>query len=184
MGLYNVNETIITELKALRDKLMIHEIEENIERKDFNTSYEQDICNIKDELYRLAKRLVILNWELINKHEALKYHVQMCENLYSQPCGVEYVNNPLNQRLYMVVKFYNDLNVEFHKASVQQQCVWFKPGPYGYERSINLNALSTENKERASRLNEYLILNTIKECIDDLIFFIESIQVNYLCGED
>lgn len=178
MELYDVNKMVIEELKKLQESMMIDEIEKKIAEKKWDASYEQLIFKRHEEFNRIKKRVLLLNEHIISNCDSLKNRLQIHENIYRYPCGIEYIDNPLNWTLYLVNNFYRELFNQFQNNSIKSQLLWLSPGPYG--RFINKEYLNDEQREQALRLNEFLQLYNLKQCIENLMFFVEHIQVNYL----
>ena len=106
MDLINENENLIHCLKELRDELKIEELEKAIRNQEFNdTSYEELIYKKNQELARLFNRIYAVNQKIIDAYEPVKNRVACVSNMGNLPCGIIYMDLPLNRQNYLVQKF-------------------------------------------------------------------------------
>ena len=179
MDLLNENETLICCLEQLRNELKIEEIEEQIKNQAFDDiSYEEFIYKKRHELVRLFNRIYAVNQKIIDEYELVKNKVVYVSTMANLPCGIIYMDLPLNNRNYLVQKFYQELYNRY--ANDVNKCISLGLVPASNGRVLKIVNLNDNERKHAQILDQYLNIYFMDEQIEELINCIKMIQFNYI----
>lgn len=183
MDLINENENLIHCLKELRDELKIEELEKAIRNQEFNdTSYEELIYKKNQELARLFNRIYAVNQKIIDAYEPVKNRVACVSNMGNLPCGIIYMDLPLNRQNYLVQKFYQELFNKYVNNPGKYILLGLVPASNG--RVLKIESLDDNERKYAQILDEYLRICFMDEQIEELINCIKMIQFNYISKDE
>lgn len=183
MDLINENENLIHCLEELRDELKIEELEKAIRNQEFNdTSYEELIYKKNHELARLFNRIYAVNQKIIDAYESVKNRVACVSNMGNLPCGIIYMDFPLNRHNYLVQKFYQELFNKYVNNPGKYILLGLVPASNG--RVLKIESLDDNERKYAQILDEYLRICFMDEQIEELINCIKMIQFNYISKDE
>ncbi len=183
MDLIKENENLIHCLKELRDELKIEELEKAIRNQEFNdTSYEELIYKKNQELARLFNRIYAVNQKIIDAYEPVKNRVACVSNMGNLPCGIIYMDFPLNRQNYLVQKFYQELFNKYVNNPGKYILLGLVPASNG--RVLKIESLDDNERKYAQILDEYLRICFMDEQIEELINCIKMIQFNYISKDE
>lgn len=183
MDLINENKNLIHCLKELRDELKIEELEKAIRNQEFNdTSYEELIYKKNHELARLFNRIYAVNQKIIDAYEPVKNRVACVSNMGNLPCGIIYMDLPLNRQNYLAQKFYQELFNKYVNNPGKYILLGLVPASNG--RVLKIESLDDNERKYAQILDEYLRICFMDEQIEELINCIKMIQFNYISKDE
>lgn len=183
MDLINENENLIHCLQELRDELKIEELEKAIRNQEFNdTSYEELIYKKNQELARLFNRIYAVNQKIIDAYEPVKNRVACVSNMGNLPCGIIYMDLPLNRQNYLVQKFYQELFNKYVNNPGKYILLGLVPASNG--RVLKIERLDDNERKYAQILDEYLRICFMDEQIEELINCIKMIQFNSISKDE
>lgn len=183
MDLIKENENLIHCLKELRDELKIEELEKAIRNQEFNdTSYEELIYKKNHELARLFNRIYAVNQKIIDAYEPVKNRVACVSNMGNLPCGIIYMDLPLNRQNYLVQKFYQELFNKYVNNPGKYILLGLVSASNG--RVLKIESLDDNERKYAQILDEYLRICFMDEQIEELINCIKMIQFNYISKDE
>lgn len=133
--------------------------------------------NMKNKTHKCVPRNSQINLS-VQKHELLRNRLMYIDSMYTFPCGIEYMDMPLNSRNYLAQSFYNDLYLKYNEKLCQPLPLGLKPNFNG--RLLRIEYLDDYEKQQARLLNEYLRICLIREQIEALIDCVKCIQFNYI----
>lgn len=183
MDLINENKNLIHCLEELRDELKIEELEKAIRNQEFNdTSYEELIYKKNHELARLFNRIYAVNQKIIDAYEPVKNRVACVSNMGNLPCGIIYMDLPLNRQNYLAQKFYQELFNKYVNNPGKYILLGLVPASNG--RVLKIESLDDNERKYAQILDEYLRICFMDEQIEELINCIKMIQFNHISKDE
>ena len=107
----------------------------------------------------------------------------MCEQYGENlPCGVIYMDLPLNRQKYLVQKFYQELFNKYVNNPGKYILLGLVPASNG--RVLKIESLDDNERKYAQILDEYLRICFMDEQIEELINCIKMIQFNYISKDE
>lgn len=182
------NDRIIQEICKLIEDLKIYDKQEklisivnNIDSKELNINdvcNEKDLFNAKNNFSYYFNRIKAVNEAYIHRNDMLKSRINQLEFNANQPCGIIYMDMPLNSTEYVVQLFYKTLNEKYINEPVKYKLLGLIPNPY--VRTLKLNSLLDVEREIAIELDKFIKYINVKNQLNELVNLCKSIIYNYL----
>ena len=144
--------------------------------------YEELIYKKNQELARLFNRIYAVNQKIIDAYEPVKNRVACVSNMGNLPCGIIYMDFPLNRQNYLVQKFYQELFNKYVNNPGKYILLGLVPASNG--RVLKIESLDDNERKYAQILDEYLRICFMDEQIEELINCIKMIQFNYISKDE
>ncbi len=179
MNLFKENEELVKQLEEAINNLKIPELEEQIKKENVDaTSFREKKYIGYERLNRIKQRMCAINQKIISENELIKNSILSVNAMANNPCGIMYMDMPLNNQKYLVKNFYSKLSKKYEgqPAKIALLGLLFD----GSGRMLRLENLDEEERKYATLLDEYLRICSIYEQMESLIDCIKSIQCNYL----
>lgn len=179
MQLCDENKEIINKLELYIENLSLSELEATIKGNiEENISlYSEKIYDAYNRLLQIKNRIYAVNNKVICNNEELKNWFFRIDSMCMLPCGIAYMDMPLNNRRYLVQNFYKELDEKYAKEPIN--CILLGMIPNSSGRFLKIEQLEESEKKTALVLDDYLKLCSICEQLEMLINFVKCIQYNY-----
>lgn len=170
------NKEIIQKLEEELKKINIDEVEAELPSCTNIYDLEKKVWDLVNLCNRYISKIEMYNLKLMNENYMIGNNMlSEIYNLNGMICDVRFIDNPLNQINPHVQKFYRQINDKYADKIMKIFCY-----SYSNDRILKVELLDRDEQLSIHLLNLYLKLFVLKVEIENMIDFLECININCL----
>ena len=185
MSVVEENNQIIEEIRDLIKSLDIENLENKLLQfvKEMQVDNENRICderiafNTMNKVAYFLNRIIAVNEVVIGKHATLSNRIQQIQSEQCIPCGISYMDMPINNSIFAVRCFYRNLHETYNNQPGKYICLGILNNMNG--RELKCDMLSDSEKAVADELNLFIIYVKGYYQLEALINLCKNINYNF-----